>query len=985
MKYFAAAVLACLAWFCTVSLAYSPSYPVQSGGASVPAPSGYGAHRGHSGRGHSKIHRPSKVVHSGSVDQTSVQYGQQTAQHAHGIGGPRLSAPLEHGSAHATLGAAHFDAQQAHERAHASLGAAHFGAQQAHENAHASLGAAHFSAKEAHEDAQASLGAAHFSAQQAHQEAGSTLGAAHHSAQQAHEEAGSTIGDAHYRAQQAHEEAGSTLHAAHFGAQQAQESAHTDVGSAYVTAQQAHESAYASVGEAYASAQDAYSEAQSGLADARESAREAYARAQAAIKELALFASQSRLTLSTSYILNNARFIVSQHFGSSKVKAPRIIVRDAASSGLVCVPATSFNASWIVPGGASSAGVGVGGGLGVSGTGSTATGVSQTHAAEFEHVGGDEVQKAIRPFSTVGQGHGILVSVTGVSSGYGSSGTRVSGVSGHASASMGPSGVALSAGHQVHGAGGHEHAVTVHDETVQQEVYSEQTDVGHSSSDVETFPSSSGLHTGAEGGRGSGIGSGTHPQASRAHTSGEDASSAAESVSTSTGPVGGPSFTAGHASASPEVLSSSAGGAISGGGRVASASRSVYSTESGHGASAGSAHGGSSGGGPSVAASSVDGDGRASLYVSGQHAEAVTAGADGSAVHLSSTGGLSHYGLAECECVPDYLCDEDGLINTSGVGIISVRSFSAGGTAATVDSRCQPGHVCCRHRDRRQPVSWRPLGCGTRSPIRLDRRVVSGEAARLGEFPWMVALRLVSSSGKTHKNKYLCGGSLIAPNVVLTAAHCVYKYRAERLVARVGEWDTNNADTVYPHEDRAVAEVVVHQQFASDSLHYDVALLRLESPVETDAHINTICLPDDGDHHIDFADCYATGWGQESFDNAFYPNLLKKVPLRTVESGRCQTQLRQTRLSKWFELHDTFVCAGGEPNVDTCLGDGGSPLVCRDTSAQYDDEETFVQVGIVAWGINCHQAGVPGVYADVVALMPWIRSALDSLTSRPSY
>ena len=85
------------------------------------------------------------------------------------------------------------------------------------------------------------------------------------------------------------------------------------------------------------------------------------------------------------------------------------------------------------------------------------------------------------------------------------------------------------------------------------------------------------------------------------------------------------------------------------------------------------------------------------------------------------------------------------------------------------------------------------------------------------------------------------------------------------MVARIGEWDTSNADGVYPHVDRAITDVWVHEQFTTDSLHYDVALLRLESPVETDAHINTICLPDDGEHHIDFSDCFATGWGQESF------------------------------------------------------------------------------------------------------------------------
>ena len=100
-------------------------------------------------------------------------------------------------------------------------------------------------------------------------------------------------------------------------------------------------------------------------------------------------------------------------------------------------------------------------------------------------------------------------------------------------------------------------------------------------------------------------------------------------------------------------------------------------------------------------------------------------------------------------------------------------------------------------------------------------------------------------------------------------------------------------------------------------------------------------------------------------DDAFYPNLLKKVPLSTVERGICQRQLRQTRLSKWFQLHETFVCAGGQPHVDTCLGDGGSPLVCRDTSAPYGDEERFVQIGIVAWSVRLGEESQVKRYSGV--------------------
>ena len=94
----------------------------------------------------------------------------------------------------------------------------------------------------------------------------------------------------------------------------------------------------------------------------------------------------------------------------------------------------------------------------------------------------------------------------------------------------------------------------------------------------------------------------------------------------------------------------------------------------------------------------------------------------------------------------------------------------------------------------------------------------------------------------------------------------ICRHRADQLVARVGEWDTNNDDTVYPHQDLAVADIISHEQFDAGKLWYDVALLRLKTPAVLSAHVNTLCLPDEDDFfRIDYNDCFATGWGKESF------------------------------------------------------------------------------------------------------------------------
>jgi hypothetical protein len=86
--------------------------------------------------------------------------------------------------------------------------------------------------------------------------------------------------------------------------------------------------------------------------------------------------------------------------------------------------------------------------------------------------------------------------------------------------------------------------------------------------------------------------------------------------------------------------------------------------------------------------------------------------------------------------------------------------------------------------------------------------------------------------------------------------------------------------------------------------------------------------------------------------------------------------MRTTDLGMRFKLDDSFICAGGNSNVDTCKGDGGGPLMCRVAN----DVESYVQVGIVAWGKGCGQEGIPGVYAsiaDAYCFINWATSCYN--------
>lgn len=169
-----------------------------------------------------------------------------------------------------------------------------------------------------------------------------------------------------------------------------------------------------------------------------------------------------------------------------------------------------------------------------------------------------------------------------------------------------------------------------------------------------------------------------------------------------------------------------------------------------------------------------------------------------------------------------------------------------------------------------------------------------------------------------------------------------------------------------------VAKIIHHPEYYAGALFNDIALLILETPVTIQDNIDVACLPPQ-DAVIDMATCYASGWGKDVFGKeGKYQVILKKIDLPMVNRHRCEEALRTTRLGKHFELHSSFVCAGGEIGKDTCKGDGGSPLVCPVPGHR----GILQQVGIVAWGIGCGENGVPGVYANVAKFRDWIDEKL---------
>nr|WGW06500.1 prophenoloxidase activating factor [Macrobrachium nipponense] len=332
-------------------------------------------------------------------------------------------------------------------------------------------------------------------------------------------------------------------------------------------------------------------------------------------------------------------------------------------------------------------------------------------------------------------------------------------------------------------------------------------------------------------------------------------------------------------------------------------------------------------------------------------------------------------------CVPYYLCREGNII-TDGAGLIDIRigPNRSGASGDTVSSSECPQFldVCCNSPETEPiPIPNPPIQqkCGLRNEEGVHTRILGfkDNQAQFGEFPWMAAILRKEFIEDKEISLYVCGGSLIHPQVVLTAAHCVHSKDAKSLKVRLGEWDTQRTYELYPHIDRNVVDVVTHPGFNAGALWNDFALLFLETPADLAPNVGTVCLPVQG-QKFDLNTCWATGWGRDEFGKGGnYQNVLKEVALPIVPRAQCETALRTTRLGMFFKLDQSFMCAGGKPGLDTCKGDGGSPLVC----AVAPNTHTYVQAGIVAWGIGCGENGIPGVYADVAGASDWIIQKAD--------
>jgi len=284
-------------------------------------------------------------------------------------------------------------------------------------------------------------------------------------------------------------------------------------------------------------------------------------------------------------------------------------------------------------------------------------------------------------------------------------------------------------------------------------------------------------------------------------------------------------------------------------------------------------------------------------------------------------------------------------------------------------------------------------------------RIVGGQDAQLGQYPWLVNLGYTVGgsrrpdfnpptpgsleANKTIQPKFNCGGTLIGLRFILTAAHCVvglpssYKFS----VVRVGEYDLSKDKDCFPGSDWDCAEpvqdftdfeVIAHPEYNKPKRYQnDIALIKLSQDVVINDFVEPICLPFSNLFNKDPAPqnmVDVAGWGAIDMFARKFPVVLQFVQVPIADHDQCAEIFERQRVT----IGEDQICAGGVKGKDSCAGDSGSALMMETFPTAYDPR--YVQIGVVSFGARrCASENVPAVYARVSNYLEWILNSTSVL------
>ena len=240
----------------------------------------------------------------------------------------------------------------------------------------------------------------------------------------------------------------------------------------------------------------------------------------------------------------------------------------------------------------------------------------------------------------------------------------------------------------------------------------------------------------------------------------------------------------------------------------------------------------------------------------------------------------------------------------------------------------------------------------------MQAKIVNGVPAGPGDFPWAASIAMVTQNGSLFS---YCGGSLLAPEWVATAAHCEVEVGDKVILGR-HDLTTNQG---HVHN---VIQVINHEDYNAQPNDSDIALLKLD-PASSETPISLI--PDGSNLATTGNDFTVVGWGHTE-EGGTASDVLMEVTVPIFSNQSCQDAY-----SGVVNITDNMLCAAAE-GKDSCQGDSGGPGMVVDSAQDMDR-----LAGVVSFGVGCARPDFPGVYTRVSQFVDWVNEKADIGTQSP--